>query len=683
MQSTAMKVLVQNGVVPAIKSGGMRVPTHMLGTILSNLAYYGYTLNREAISMLEVAAIPEVFDWYSQLKEVLEQETGADLKMADYVVYKNFPDEVLSMDLAEYWFNQILIYLGVPQSNFSNQDVSRAMLSEEKFNTLKVLGVAQEGWESSLFASLIAKSTRWSDKEVAQAEYCQATLGAAVDFSAVKYKLNALLLLKAIVATGSIAEVKLTSATDVLRIVALLQDGDISLKKPFKFKKLSRASRRDFIELLEGCSNLEEDFAMRKEQWKRFLTCLHVWDYKAPKLQAAFKKLIEGKVATLNSVIQHGFSIKDEAVFGYLKAYPGVFYRKLDEAYACFGVAAYIQFEEILDKLTVAQLLSVYARFKAMPTQQFRLYKPNGALKHAKVDVFSKSYKKSHLALMLRSIKKAVAKKVGIAFDKSDLDNLKNIKLPDNNQELAAYGPGTSFDIPEEVTFIRSASYWQDDRRGTWFDNGWNFFDKDWTPVSTCCWNCHAEGAVFSGDPLNTPEMDGKACQMIDIYLDKLSQMGIKYAVWSVLCFSYIPYSYAKKVFAALQWGANPMEGNLFEPSRAQMSFELKGDALGKLVAYIDVENRKLVYMDANINLNVGSAGQNTEKLNYILPALTEELKNKPSWATLVECCKTGKTPALFSDKDTLTTKPGLVFKKENPENTNPNLSVNEILSKK
>ena len=113
---------------------------------------------------------------------------------------------------------------------------------------------------------------------------------------------------------------------------------------------------------------------------------------------------------------------------------------------------------------------------------------------------------------------------------------------------------------------MRSASYWKISRSHyVWFDNGWNFFDENWknlgavgwsapffggTPQKKGRWNISYENpsAFFSGDPTNTKEMQGRACQMIDLYLDRLKADGVRFAVWNILAYSKIPFSDAEEL---------------------------------------------------------------------------------------------------------------------------------------
>jgi hypothetical protein len=259
------------------------------------------------------------------------------------------------------------------------------------------------------------------------------------------------------------------------------------------------------------------------------------------------------------------------------------------------------------------------------------------------------------------------------------------VKLQTNDQELASYGRGTVFPLPENVTYLRTASYWENGGGVTWFDNGWNFFDEDWKAAGTICWNrtnTLNQSAVFSGDPINSKEMKGRGCQMIDLYIDRLLKRGIRYAVWNILCFSHVSFSNASgEVLGTLQWGENPEKGKLYEPSRAQMVFPLQGDNMTKYIAYIDLVERKLVYMDANLRGAVSSAGSNEGILEKQMPAFVEYLDALPSVADLLGHAK-GEIPVVYSDADRELTEdqPAYVFKPENESNSFKQLDLAKFL---
>lgn len=169
---------------------------------------------------------------------------------------------------------------------------------------------------------------------------------------------------------------------------------------------------------------------------------------------------------------------------------------------------------------------------------------------------------------------------------------------------------------------------------------------------------------------------------MIDLYLDKLEAAGVRYAVWNILCYSSVSFDQAEEVLATLQWGEYPQSGKLFEPSRAQMVFPLKGSSMTKYVAYIDVVERKLVYMDANFSGSVHSAVNNAGGLSKKMPAFVEYLKSLPSVADLFVHAKKGSMPVWFADEGKSIEVDGkaFVFKPVNPKNKFKKVDLSEIL---
>ena len=253
-----------------------------------------------------------------------------------------------------------------------------------------------------------------------------------------------------------------------------------------------------------------------------------------------------------------------------------------------------------------------------------------------------------------------------------------------NDQELAAYGRGTTFEIPEGMNYIRSGSYWQVGQRQTvWFDNGWNFFDANWSPNGVICWNRTAmEGAAFSGDPLSSKDKKGRACQVIDLYIDDLLKQGIRYAVWNILCFSHIPFSAVDEVVGTLQWGEDAQSGGIYEPSRAQFVSPIAGDNLTKFILYVDLVERKVVFMDANLKGNVSSAGANNGILSQQMPAFVEYLNTLPSVYDLFRHADGGNIPVVYSDRDReiADNQMAYVFRTENENNKFQQLDLTKFL---
>jgi hypothetical protein len=645
-----------------------------VGTILSNMAYFGYAPSKEALAVLKDLSRDGLVDFWRQAEPAFKALTGDDRDMGAVVVYKNFPREVLSMSQAEYWFKQILMYVGAPNEWFTQEEAERPALADNL--KLKVLALAGADALTNIYQSLVACKSRWTND---QSDYAQFLVrGMAVsnlDLAAFGFKENGITLMAATLDTDG--EITIADATDVLRLAAGLSGADVSLRTSVKFRSFSRSERRLLLSLLDQTKNLLADMGMRPAEWKKLMAKLHPGDFKFKNVIEAYHQLYRGEYTTFSADVEAKLAAKDSSVLKLLQSRPGEFARRLHALYAVFGMEAAQAFAAVVSKLETSQLLKLKGYVTTVNTRLFLIHPPKGNWSKAKFVANEKvPFSDEAIAVLVTAISAELTQRLSAAFPEGIDMALETeyVKLQTNDQELAPYGRGTVFPIPAEMTFLRSASYWKHGvGYNTWFDNGWNFYSEDWAPLGTCCWdNTNFEGAVFSGDPTNSKDLQGRACQMIDLYLDQLAAQGVRYAVWNVLCFSKVPFSDADEVLATLQWGEQAEPGKLYEPSRAQMVFPLKGSNLTKYVAYVDIATRSLVYMDANLPGTVQSAGSNERQLAERMPAFVEYLRSLPSVADLFVHAPQGTTPVLYSDEDRSITdgQKAYVFKPQNPENS-------------
>lgn len=667
--------------VPESNSKSSRTTKEHFATVISNMAYFGFAPSKDVCQRLMKLGNNGLGEWWTNIRPQFAEFTGDNRKMDRFVVYKNFPQETLDMSQSEYWIKQILMYIGFPAPWFTQKEMEREQMTEKI--DLKVLHIADNMTFGNIFRSLLSLPNKWVAEQLEEVEFLL-DRGEQLDLASIPFKENMVNVAKLLIDRGIVPSVR--SASDILRLATGMSDGDISLRTNSKFKNFSRPQRRFLLEMLNNVpsASLEDDFAMRKEQWKRLLSYLHPNDFgnKFKRVCGAYDLLYKNDV--------HGFHGQFEALLlesypealDFLSARPGEFMRQLRRMISLAGKDAVKKFEDIAPRLSVIQLLKLRGYMMHCNDRLHRVFPPRGNWSKLQVTSNEVRIDDAHRLAIIHTIEQRLRTKLadataGNKFDVSE--DTRMIKLQTNDSEVTPYGRGTVFPIPEDVNFIRSASYWKVGHASTlWFDNGWNFFDKNWTPMGACCWTdtkVFNGGSVFSGDPVSGGEMKGRAAQMIDLYLDKLKRSGVRYAVWNILCYSRTPFSKVEEVYGALQWGKDEQKGKLFEPSRCQLSFPLKGESMTKYVAYIDIEKRELVYIDANLSGTVYSAARNSNGLSQKMPAFVEYLDMLPSVHDLMRFAPAGKRGAvkvLYSDKD-VNLKDGAlayVFRTENQENS-------------
>ncbi|MBE9223701.1 hypothetical protein IQ215_13435 [Cyanobacterium stanieri LEGE 03274] len=689
MYNYSAEILIRHYLIPLPSSTNHdKIDQQTIATIVNNFAYYGYALSEISYKKLIETDRENIINWWLEVQPVLEKITGNDKNIADFVVYKNFPQEVLAMSEVEYWTNQILMYWGFPNHFFTEEKQEKPPL-KEKIN-FKVLHPAQNNSLLEIFNSIVYLPNRWVEQQWDDVHYLLNTFVTFLDVNKIPFKENLIKVL--IYCLNSEQNVNINSATDVLRLAVGLSDGDISLRKPTKFRNFKRKERRFLLNLLNQCPNLVEDIFRHKNIWKKLMFALHPGDYATQfsRVVNAYNLLFNNQAPeTFNSILEKLLAQKDGQVLDLLSSRPGEFLRRLHHCILLFDHQAVIKFQSVIPELTTIQLLKLQSYLETINYRLYRAIAPKGNWRKMQVLEMDEKRKieDKYIDELLENIGKEIKKRVNKFAPVVNLDPKTDmIKLQTNDSELTPYGRGTIFPIPENIKFIRTASYWKSGATNynIWYDNSWNFFQSDWTPLGSCCWTdvfFANGGAIFSGDPTNSKDLEGNACQLIDLYLPELLAYNVRYAVWNVLCFNYLSFNKAKEVYGFLQWGENPENGNLFEPSRCQLSFPIKGDDLTKYIALIDLVKNQIIYLDASLYGVVSSANNNLAFLQEKMPPFLEYLETLPSVFDLFKHQDSG-LPIVYSDANfnLKNNQDAYVFKPENKHNQFNPFSLTKIL---
>ena len=490
-----------------------------IATVCMNLSYYGFALGIEAYQAVIKLSHEEITSWWKDIETQLKLITGEDRKIGDFVVYKNFPAEVLNKTEAEYWLPQILMYWSYPSTFFTEKVVPRAKMDEQP--RAIVLKKADSKTANTILNSYLCSPARWKEQELQDVLFLAETC--VPNLAKLTFKENLIQLATRMIADGK--QINITNGTDILRLAVGLSDGDISLREKSKFISFKKPVRKFLLGQLEACSNLTEDIGRRPELWKRLLHQLHPGDYakRFPNVCRIYNELYNDKVLAPNSLLEELLKNQDTDALQLLAHRPGEFRRRLVHTLNLFGEKAVVSFTDksVLDKLSTFQIVSLRSFLQTINTRSQRIFPPKGNWNKAQLGEPRKA-EESHLMTISQALSDALKKRLPKV--KVLDNNTRMIKLANNGGDTGSYTRGTRFPIPEDVEFIRTASYWESNpsKGTTWFDNGWNFFDSNWKSLGACCWNApkfggrnnrYSEdvGAIFSGDPVNSGEMKGRA----------------------------------------------------------------------------------------------------------------------------------------------------------------------------
>ncbi|MCP4440899.1 MAG: hypothetical protein GY810_18410 [Aureispira sp.] len=662
----------------------------LLGTLVSNLLYYGYVPAQNLYKQLGLALIEDkkkVTQWWNTLEKALKRRTRADKNIGEYIVYQNFPKEVLEMSEAEYWIRQLSIYWGVAPTLLQKEKEERSKMFEAI--NFKVLQLAQPNALESIWESLLNTPAGWTVQDKKEIKWF---LDKQLAPKNAAFKENLVYLATLCIKKG--IHLKLATTTDVLRLATGLSDGDISLNSNSKFK-LKRSERKYILSLLEKPNDLGEGIMRHKNKWIKLFHQLHVGDY-AERFPKSYKVATtirnNGKFPTFNAKVENYLEQLDQQILVLLQERPGEFARRLLHMVELFEQKAVDHFLPIVDQLETITIVKLKKHIKTVSNRKFRTFAPKANWRKLQIvdNEISIDQDYAHqLVLAFDTVLKErlVAKFGDQIFYTEDIDK---IKLPSNNAEaISRFNKGTVLDIPEDIKFIRTATYWQEKDRVCWMDNGWNFFDEHWLPKGTTCWNNVAEmgkAAVFSGDPVNSYNKEGKAGQLIDLYIPQLLKQNVRYAVWSILSYNRIPFEDMIDVQGLMLMGTDAQKGKLIEPSRVTFAFPVKGKSLAKYICYVDLLLRKIIILDTGLYAQVSSAKNNEAQLSTQMPAVVEHINSLPSILDLVGVLPSSEMenaiPIVYTDKEVeIIDKKAFVFEPKNDKNQFTPLSIEDFLS--
>lgn len=691
-------------------------------TVVANLASAGYAMDRDALRAVLSLREDEVDGWWGATREALAAEDFSDRGMDRFVVYKNFPAEVLSKSEAEYWVPQVLMYLGAPPALFAEQEEPRAPADDKRpLRVLKGKGPARLVAET--FAALREKGKSWTDPEAESATFLLRHAaekgGLILDVSDFRFRGNGVLLAKTVLtdpALSATTDLRARDATDALRLAQALAPGRKRPRKgpvyawqdPAERKQkraprpdsvlgtLPRPHRRAIAGMLAESANLESDAARRPREFRALLRALRPGDLGHERLSGLYDALYNGRVKGAQAAVENTVKAGSADALREAEALPaGLRLRRFRKLYEADPAGAVNLAIRALPDVDTGAVLGFSAQVRTVNGLPARVAVPKGDWR--KVQILPNDGARiapEHQDAIAEAARDLIGSRLAAEFPKGvrrleDFDRLGEVKVPENGQALAPYGRGTTFPIPEEDGFVRTASYWKDKGRSgnTWFDNGLTFLDEGMTVASAVCWNSPGLGpdgpAIFSGDPVNSQEKDGRACQMIDLYPEKRGEW--RYALWNVLGFSHIKFSEVNgEVLATMQTGTDPQKGKLYDPARARFAFRLERPVLTSYVALVDMEERVLTYLDLDLGGSVQSACANTEMVKVKLPAILAVLKARPSWRDLMECAPESPdgTPVGYADHG-VSAERALTFSQEDEAARYEQVRITDLLSGK
>ena len=299
-----------------MEKGNVTIPNNpYIVTIMKNVEALGYTFSKKLFETLQTLDKEALQKFYLELIPILKKSVGADVVYKP--MYPNFPDSVMESDSVDLFVNAMIHYWSVGTLYPNENKNERLPLFEQ--TKVKIIDEGSVEDLQIIFDNLCQSKTSISETDQNDLEWIFKNM--QVKFpDEIPLKENAALIGKLYLennplATANTIQKYFKTATDVLRLITAMSDGDISLASNTKFRSFRRKERRILLELLQNCGAIEEDMVRYKNKWIRIGERLHPSEYnnsQFDKVITAFYKLRnDTKIETFSSKVTKAIEAAD------------------------------------------------------------------------------------------------------------------------------------------------------------------------------------------------------------------------------------------------------------------------------------------------------------------------------------------------------------------------------------
>lgn len=603
-------------------------------TMMKNVQSLGFTFSKELFEALSHMNRDELKVFYSDLIPALKELVGADVEYNP--MYPNFPTQVAEMDGIELFINAIVHYWSFGTLMPEYEKDERLPLID--VNKMALLSTGNHEDLMEIFKNLVASKTSLSAQDK---EDVTTIIKDCADYAnylpdEIPLKENVALIGKLIIEEAPVKSASAISkyfrtATDVLRLVTALSDGDISLAGKTKYRNLKRRERRMILDLLANCGNITEDLFRYQYEWIRVAEILHPFEYNYPRyknVNKAFDTLRNDKKPLMfGGKVQAAILRKDmKAASDLLKSRPGEFARQLDKVLRDSDNPAYILecFKSVAVEISAPVLLQVRQHFigrMAETPNPVRVFFPKGNLAKA-MSI------KNELPAIDKTICQNVAKACRDALieqykSKESLgkvyvdEEFKNYLVPFSQRSASSTNKsvvrGSQLPIKSDATAVRAFIWWTNTSKG----NGWDagrvdidlsaaIYDSDWNYVEHVSYTRLRSGkmkAFHSGDITNGGSLDGKGvAEFIDVDIDAVAENG-RYIVYQVYNYTGQHYSSLENCRFGWMEREDVQSGEIFEPTTVNMVMDVNAEGVTAIPVIFDCVERKFIWCDMNLGI--------------------------------------------------------------------------------
>lgn len=599
-------------------------------TVSANMMTLGFIPSNALFDAMSHLSEEELVNLQDSLIPVLEKAVGADVKYEP--MYPNFPQQVMEMSDTELFINAILHYRTFGEWKPTYEKLEREVGNEEV--KLKEIDLATQDDFDSIFTKLLGSNDSISETDKKVIKWFVDNNDKLVPPKDIPFKENLCFIAGVLLEKGMDVSEFMHTATDVLRVITYLNDGDISLAANTKFKSMPRPMRRLFVSVLEKVAR-QEDIDRHRGKWVRLFHTLHVGDYSKSLYKMAQPFRDNKTVPTFNGRVAHairtGNVIKAVELLGNR---PGDFTRKLDHLLRLdkktqqHVVDSYLA---VADKVPTRTLLQVLGHLKTRHEDvDMRVVFPKGNVQRATVvDSHLDKLPIGKLSSLASGIDTVLMERFGKeeSLGKVYIDTrLQRCPLPAQQRSasegLKQVARGTRLPIGDKGT-LRFFIYWI----GRDIDLSASFHDENLEMKQSVSYTNLRDGSIqtyHSGDIVSATK---GASEFIDVTIDPAVTAGFRYVVMNVYVFSGPTFKEHKSCYAGWMTRSKPKSNEIYDPKTVDQKIDLVSDAKNSIPVIFDLVTREAIWADLTTPSSYHRWGNNVHSnrasISQVLTAMT------------------------------------------------------------
>ncbi|RJV43670.1 hypothetical protein DWX57_13705 [Coprococcus sp. AF19-8AC] len=608
-------------------------------TIMKNIEELGYTFSREVFDVLRTYSVNELTEFYLELKAALMKLKGANVVYMP--MYADFPKGVMDAHFSELYINAMVHYWSdgilYPKNHRKRVNDRLPLFDETK---VKVLQLGSEADVRQIFDNICTSRTSISRTDREDVAYLFETENMKLPDN-IPHKENAAYISALYLQKNPLARVSglrkyIKTATDVLRLVTAMSDGDVSLAENTRYKSFTRRQRRMIMELLSGCPNIEGDMLRYKERWIRIGERIHPSEFDCSRYTLAYDRAINAfdklrnnrKIETFAGKVEFDLAYGEyESALAELVKRPGELARRLDQLLRVAHKESVIRsFASVAEKVSTPVLLQVREHFLHRSEHaDVRVFFPKGSLAkcHSERNDLP-DIDERYCQEVVRICENALVKIYGQREPMGKVylsDDYRNYVVPFSQRSASkafkTIVRGSRLPMASQTNAVRAFIWWTnmdkcdlgsyDDGRvdidlsAAIFDENWNYMEH----VSYTNLKSEKYKACHSGDIVNGGPVDGDGVsEFLDVDVDSVVRCGARYVVYQV--YSFTCQTYADMPHAMFGWmeRADVDSGEIYEPKTVEQKLDLTADSMVCIPVIFDCVKREFIWCDMNMSLS-------------------------------------------------------------------------------